>query len=56
MKNKSINTGSVVNKYNIALAILEKYLIPTNKWDAFQIARSKQELNACKKYGKLINT
>jgi len=46
-----LNHGKIVNKYNITQAKIETYLIPENDLHDFEIARSKQELDAHMKYG-----
>lgn len=54
VRNKIIN-GFYVTKYNIALALLEKYFIPIGKYPEFEVARFKQDMSAHKTFGILIN-
>ena len=45
------NQGKIVQRYNISKAYLESYFIPSMKMHSFELARSKQDLNAYSKYG-----
>ncbi len=48
------NRGKIVQRYNISQAYLEYYFIPSLEMGAFELARSKQDLNAYAKYGIAI--
>ena len=52
--NQKSNQGKIVQRYNISKAFLESYFIPSKEVDAFELARSKQDLNAHSKYGIAI--
>jgi hypothetical protein len=43
--------GKVVQRYNISLAKVEYYFIPTERFEAYDIAITRQDYGAYKKYG-----
>lgn len=45
-QNKLNQDGKFVRRYNISKAIVENYFIPANNVQAFDCARTKQDLNA----------
>ena len=53
--NNNNSEGQIVQRYNIPQALLESYFIPSNKMEAYQKARSIQDLNAQIKFGIPIN-
>jgi hypothetical protein len=50
----NLNTGKTVRKYNVISAIIESYFIAKEQLAAFDLARTKQDLNAYKKFGVRI--
>ncbi len=55
-KLKNIRQGKIVQKYNIITMHLENYFIPPTQLEGFELARAKQDMNAFKKFGKLIKS
>jgi hypothetical protein len=53
-KLKNINHGRIVQKYNIISMLIENYFIASSELESFELARSKQDLNAHKKFGRQI--
>lgn len=51
---RTSNQGKIVQRYNISQANLEYYFIPSLEMGAYELARSKQDLNAHAKYGIAI--
>ncbi len=51
---ENINKGRLFQKYNIISACIDNYLVKLNQLKNFEIARSKQDLNAFEKYGRRI--
>jgi hypothetical protein len=54
LNHKYFGAGTFVQKYNIISALIEHYFISTSQLQGFELARSKQDLNAHKKFGKQI--
>jgi len=50
----NINKGRIVQKYNIISTLVENYFIGKAQIEGFELARSKQDMNAHKKFGKQI--
>lgn len=52
MGNKAIGEGKIVQRYNIAKAMIEFYFIPSEKLEDYEMAKSRQDLNANRMYGR----
>jgi hypothetical protein len=48
------NHGRIVQKYNIISALVENYFISNSQIEGYELARSKQNMNAHKIFGKKI--